>query len=148
MIPDSIFIYCDGGSRGNPGLAAGAFIIKDSSNKIIHQSGKFLGLATNNQAEYQAVILALEWVVSAVGANHDSPATQSLPEINFFLDSVLVVSQINGLFKIKNPDLRNLLFKIRELESEIKSKIIYSQIPREKNFQADLLVNQILNTTP
>lgn len=132
-------IYCDGGSRGNPGPAASAFIIKDSSKKIIHQSGRFLGLATNNQAEYNAVVDALCWI------SKNQKKLGNITEINIYLDTILVTSQLNGLFKIKNPDLRNLLFKTRELESEIKSKIVYSQIPREQNWQADLLVNQTLD---
>lgn len=139
MIHNSLFIYCDGGSRSNPGLAAAAFIVKDSSGSIIDKEGKFLGIATNNQAEYHAVILALIYLSK-------NPKIIT-PEINIYLDSVLVVSQINGLFKIKNSDLRNLLFKIRELESQIKSKIIYSQIPRSQNWEADLLVNQTLNNS-
>jgi ribonuclease HI len=133
----SLFIYCDGGSRGNPGPAACAFVIKDSEKKIIAKKGLFLETVTNNQAEYQAVILALDYL----SKNPDLISQ----EINIFLDSVLVASQINGLFKIKNSDLRNLLFKIRELESEIKSKIIYNIIPREQNADADLLVNQTLD---
>jgi len=138
-----INIFCDGGSRGNPGNAACAFVAKDPTGIIIHKAGKFLGVATNNQAEYQAVIFALEWL-SSVGAD-PCVRPQQYTDIHFHLDSILVVSQINGLFKIKNSGLRNLLFKIRQLESEIKGKIIYSQIPREKNYEADLLVNQTLD---
>ena len=135
---NQLTINCDGGARGNPGPAASAFVVTDENGGPIYQQGFYLGVATNNQAEYHSVILALQWL----------SANNTLEEINIFLDSVLVVSQINGLFKIKNPNLRNLLFKIRELESEIKSKIIYSQIPREQNSEADLLVNQTLDTTP
>lgn len=138
MIEKIISIYCDGGSRGNPGPAASAFIIKNPNNEIIYQNGKYLGITTNNEAEYQAVVLALEYLSK-------NPMSVEL-KVNFYLDSVLVVSQINGIFKIKKSNLRNLLLKIRQLESEIKSEIVYSQIPREKNWEADLIVNQTLDT--
>lgn len=138
MIEKIISIYCDGGSRGNPGPAASAFIIKNPNNEIIYQNGKYLGITTNNEAEYQAVVLALEYLSK-------NPMSVEL-KVNFYLDSILVVSQINGTFKINKSNLRSLLFKIRELESEIKSEIVYSQIPREKNWEADLIVNQTLDT--
>lgn len=128
-------IYCDGGARGNPGPAASAFIVKSSSGGTIYKKGIYLGIATNNQAEYQAVIQALLYVIKQ----------QKTEDVDVYVDSILVASQINGLFKIKNPELRNLLFKIRELESQTKSKIKYIIIPRKKNLEADLLVNLTLD---
>ncbi len=127
-------IYCDGGSRGNPGPAACAFIVFSEDHKMLHQEGKFLGAATNNMAEYSAVILSLEYLKSQNSLN--------LP-IVFFLDSQLVVSQLNGLWKVKNPKIRELIFKIHSLA--VNLPISYHHIPRAQNSLADRLVNEILD---
>lgn len=132
-----IHIYTDGGARGNPGPAACAFVATDENGQLIHQQGFYLGVATNNQAEYQAVIESLKWLAIM---NHE-PIT-----VNFYLDSQLVVNQLNGNYKIKNALLEKLNSQIKNLvvENKIKvEKIIY--IPRGKNFAADSLVNQTLN---
>lgn len=126
----SLKINCDGGARGNPGPAAAAFVV---TGNLQYKCGKYLGVATNNVAEYQAVILALEWLVKNPG------------RADFFLDSNLVVNQLNGLFKVKNADLRELLLKVRELEGKITLPITYSYVPREQNSEADLLVNETLD---
>lgn len=123
-------IFCDGGSRGNPGPAACAFVAHDDAGNTRAKCGKYLGVATNNEAEYSAVILALEHL-------------NSLNSIDFLLDSLLVVNQLNGLWKIKNPRLRELLMKVRELEAG--KKITYTHVPREQNSAADLLVNETLD---
>lgn len=141
----TIEIYCDGGARRNPGPAAAAFIAiaKQPDNKAqseitLKKVWKYLGPATNNQAEYQAVLLALDWLVAFSGLK-----TAAL--IQFFLDSTLVVNQLNGLFKIKNPGLRSLLLKARELEAQIQTPLEYHYIPRSQNTQADALVNLALD---
>lgn len=146
----SLFIFCDGGSRGNPGPAASGFIVKDAQGKVLVQRGKYIGKTTNNVAEYMAVIEALEWIKkyrrgggkweASRPTSHLSPS----PSIQFFLDSKLVVNQLNGLFKIKNAYLRSLVIKVRQLEREMNNSIFYRFIPREKNRAADALVNQIL----
>lgn len=133
-------IFTDGGARGNPGPAAIGVYVEDSYGKKMGGFGRKIGHATNNIAEYQAVIEALLWVI---GKREDLTNVES---INFFLDSKLVCSQIRGLYKIKNSDLLDRLFKIHELESEIKLPIFYSHIPREKNKNADLYVNQALDS--
>jgi ribonuclease HI len=129
-------IFTDGGARGNPGPAACAFVVKDNDDKTIHSAGKYLGETTNNFAEYNGVITALEWLAENQNKNID---------YHFFLDSSLVVNQLNGLFKIKNANLRDLIIKVRILERKINSKIDYQYIPREKNFDADKLLNNILD---
>ncbi|MFH0942722.1 MAG: ribonuclease HI family protein [Candidatus Beckwithbacteria bacterium] len=128
-------IYTDGGSRGNPGPAAIGVVVKNSLGKTLAAFGKTIGSTTNNQAEYQALIAALNWL-----KNH--PAVQ---QVNFFLDSVLVVNQLNGLWKIKNVNLRRQLITIRELEAAIPAKLFYQAIPREQNLLADLQVNLALD---
>jgi len=153
-----IKIFTDGGARGNPGPAAVGVVIKKSKSsprefstrsknqksKIIEEEtiakfGKKIGVTTNNIAEYQAVIEALTWIKE----NLPAPSLQS-SVVSFFLDSRLVVSQLNGIFKVKNPGLRELLFKIRQLEAEVGGSIFYNLISREENFLADKEVNLAL----
>lgn len=134
-----IIIHTDGGARGNPGPAAVGAIIKYETGTILASISRRIGQTTNNAAEYLAVIAALEWV-------RENAAKLSATMYNFFLDSTLVVNQLNGLFKVKDGKLREMLLKIRILEQEISKPIYYSVIPREKNWQADALVNKALDT--
>lgn len=130
-------IYCDGGARGNPGPAAAAFVIFSPEGKILVKEGRSIGQATNNVAEYKAVIFALEWLIEKERADGNDAL--------FFLDSQLVVNQLNGKFKIKDKKLVELVFKIKELARNFSGKIIYRNIPREKNKITDSLVNQTLD---
>jgi len=141
-------IYTDGGARGNPGPAAIGVVI-EKNGKRIHQFGKTIGDTTNNVAEYTAVIEALQFL------NKTGDKKQGT-KIHFFLDSLLVVNQLNGNYKIKNSKLRELSFKVRMLEQNLSASkqttekglgttITYSYIPREKNKLADLQVNQALD---
>lgn len=135
-------VYTDGGARGNPGPAGIGFLVKDNQGKVLVRAGKFIGKATNNVAEYSAVIEALSWIKKNLTA---SQLTNS--SFKFFLDSKLIVNQLNGLFKIKNGNLRTLIVEVRKLEKELGGNISYCFIPREKNYQADFLVNKILSET-
>lgn len=127
-------INCDGGSRGNPGHAAYGFVVK-KDGKIIKEGHDYIGIATNNFAEYTALIEALKWLVAnAPGEN-----------LEFNLDSQLVVSQLTGLYKVKNTDIKVLVSKVKELEVNFKN-ISYKHIPREKNKEADALVNYALDS--
>ena len=130
-------IFCDGGARGNPGLSAWAFLVFDEQDRILAQKSEKMGVATNNVAEYTAVIKSLEWL---------KKNRRGKDLITFYLDSELVVSQLNGLYKVKNSRLRELVFRIRQLESETGGNIFYQFIPREKNYRADYLVNQSLDS--
>lgn len=136
MITKELFVFADGGARGNPGPAAIGFIVKDSSGKTLVKKGEYIGQATNNVAEYQAVIEALSWLKSNI--------KYPISNISFFLDSKLIVNQLNGLFKIKNSGLRNLIIKVRQLEKEVGGNVSYRLISREKNKEADTLVNRSL----
>lgn len=135
MINEKVLkIFTDGGSRGNPGPAAiGVYILGENGKEIL-KLGKRIGETTNNVAEYSAVITALEWLV-------ENSSLNNLLQIHFFLDSLLVVNQLNGKFKIKEEHLRNLIIKIKNLEKKFNCKINYSHIPREKNSVADFMVN-------
>jgi len=128
-----LIIHTDGGARGNPGPAAIGVVI-EKNGKLIHQFGKRIGESTNNVAEYTAVIEALRYLKD-----------KGVAHAHFFLDSVLVVNQLTGKFKVKDANLRTLLFEIRSLEQEVRGVITYTAIPREQNKEADLLVNQALD---
>jgi ribonuclease HI len=130
-------IYCDGGARGNPGPAAIGFIVSDQRKKVLAKVGQTIGRATNNVAEYQGVVHALTWFQK----NISSPK----PRIKIFLDSMLVVNQLNGFFKIKNAALRDLAIKVRQLENLLNAEVSYHFVPREQNQIADFLVNQALD---
>lgn len=137
MIPPKIDIHTDGGSRGNPGPAAIGVVIREASTKkLIHCFSQTIGVATNNIAEYQAVIAAYNWLI-----NHQA----SLVSLNFFLDSALVVNQMKGLWRVKDSNLRQKVIQLRELEASLNCSIQYTAIPRELNSEADLLLNQALD---
>ena len=127
-----LLIFGDGGSRGNPGPAASGFVITHQG-KVLEQGGKFLGHTTNNQAEYQAVVLALQ------AAKKFEPG-----EIEFHLDSLLVVSQLNGVYKMKNQDLKVHFDAIKQLVAEFP-KVTFTHVRREYNKLADAEVNRILD---
>jgi len=133
-----LLIFCDGGARGNPGPAAIGVVVKDEKGGTVASFGKRVGETTNNIAEYLAVIEALEWIKNSL-----HPALYTL---KFFLDSRLVVNQLNGLFKIKDAKIRELIIKIRQLEIEVGGNIFYCLIPRQENQLADKLVNQSLES--
>ena len=110
-------IYTDGGARGNPGPAASSFVAIDEG-KVIHKNSLYLGVRTNNEAEYEAVILALSWLINNLDILEHK-------DIVFKLDSELVARQLSGIYKIKSPNLRILVTKIKNLESRLEKKIQY-----------------------
>jgi probable phosphoglycerate mutase len=130
-----LIVYGDGGSRGNPGEAAYGFAIFENG-KLLFSEGKRLGITTNNVAEYSSVTNALEWI------KNNRPQTTF---IEFYLDSLLVASQLSGRYKIKHPSMKELYAKTKTLESKLSAKISYSQVPREQNKIADRLVNDALD---
>lgn len=135
-----LLIYTDGGARGNPGPAAIGVVVKDGSGKTIKKISKGIGSSTNNVAEYTAVIEALTWLKS-----NDSLSRLLTCSITLFLDSLLVVNQLNGIFKVKDSKLRELVVAVRQLENLFGVGVRYCHVPREKNKEADALVNQSLD---
>jgi ribonuclease HI len=131
-------VYTDGGSRGNPGPSACAFVA-DLDGKKIHKESKFLGVQTNNFAEYSAITLALNWI------SKESPILNLKSPIVFKSDSELIVKQLNGLYKIKNQSLKKLNEEVKKIISENNLDVIFKNIPREENTLADALVNQELD---
>lgn len=132
-------IHTDGGSRGNPGPAACGFVAEENGSEIFKGS-KYLGHQTNNFAEYYGIVLALEWLTK-----QSSNLQISNKQIFFYLDSELVVRQLNGIYKIKNSDLQSLSQKIKKIILENKMKVVFKNVPREKNKIADGLVNKELD---
>lgn len=133
MKEKNLKVYVDGGSRGNPGEAAiGGAIFLNEEEKPAFTFSKKIGIATNNEAEYKAIIEALTLIKNKF---------EKVNKIKFFLDSRLVVNQLNGFFKVKKGKFREFIFKIRVLEQEIGADISYQLVPREKNKLADKLVN-------
>lgn len=127
-----IKVHCDGGARGNPGPGACAFVVLNDNDEILHQQSKYLGTVTNNIAEYNGVILALNWLIENDGYN----------QIDFYLDSQLVVNQLIGKYKIKNETLKKLRSNISDQEGELKTKIHYYYVPRNMNKLPDKLLNK------
>jgi ribonuclease HI len=128
-----VIIYADGASRGNPGPAAIGVTIKDKRGKLITLISQRIGRATNNQAEYKAIIVALEHAIT-LGAN----------QVEIHSDSELVVRQINGEYRVKKATLKPLYQQVKRLQSQLKSFTI-THIPRQQNIEADNLANNALN---
>src|SRR3989338_2186781 len=125
-------IYTDGGSRGNPGPAAAGYVISDQNDQLLEEGGLYLGVTTNNQAEYLAVKLALE------------QANKYQPEhIDLYLDSELVVRQLTGLYKIKNVELKPVVEEVKQLLGRYDYTI--QHVRREYNQEADRQVNIVLD---
>ena len=130
---EQITAYTDGGSRGNPGPAAAGFTLADSSGTQLQAKAFYLGQATNNVAEYTGIIKALN-AAKQIGAK----------SLMVFSDSELLVKQINGQYKVKSENIRPLFRQTTDLLGEFRNwEVRY--IPRDKNKEADRLVNQALN---
>ncbi len=136
---NEIHIFTDGGSRGNPGPAAIGVYIENQEGRKHTGIGKKIGEATNNVAEYKAVIEAFSWTL-----DHKEDFPQGT-KILFFLDSLLVCSQMKGAWKIKDENLRSLYFTAKKKEEVLGFQVSYTHIPREKNKKADELVNAALD---
>lgn len=128
-----VIIYSDGGSRGNPGPSASGFVIMSPSQDVLHQGGVYLGITTNNQAEYHGVRLGLEKALSI-----------GVKVVECRVDSLLVVNQLNGAYTIKNRDLWPVHERIKELITQF-DKVSFRHVRREFNQLADGMVNKILN---
>jgi len=127
-----IIIYTDGGSRGNPGPSAAGYILT-KGGAVIDQGGGYLGVTTNNQAEYQAAVMGMEAAIK-LGAE--------VAELR--LDSLLVANQLKGIYKVRNRELWPINDRAKEMIAKFK-KITITHIPREMNHLADGMVNRILD---
>lgn len=128
-------IFTDGGARGNPGPAGIGVVIYNEHGRIIGKYKEFIGQATNNVAEYKALILAME-----------KAANESLnAELEINMDSELIVRQMNGQYKIKEPALKDLALSVFKLTRKFK-QISFRHVSREKNQLADKLVNEAIDS--
>lgn len=126
-------VYIDGGSRGNPGLSGVGIVIFDDSGKRLKDFSKYIGITTNNIAEYNAVIYGLQEALF-----------QKADKVDLYLDSELVARQLCGEYKVKNVNIKPLFDQALHLISGFK-KVEIKNIPREKNKEADKLVNKAIN---
>lgn len=128
-----IKMYADGGSRGNPGPSASGFVLMDMEGRVVVKKGIYIGITTNNQAEYQALKLGLQ-----------EARRMHVREVHVYMDSLLVVNQMLGIFKVKNRDLWPIHSTIRELVASFKH-VSFTHVPRELNKLADAAVNETLD---
>lgn len=127
-------LYADGGSRGNPGPSASGYVLLNMSGEVVLRQGEYIGVTTNNQAEYQALKLGLEHALHDFGAR----------EIHVYMDSMLVINQMKHIFKIKNRDLWPIHDACQQLAKQFR-KISFDHVPRELNRPADAEVNKALD---
>lgn len=128
-----LIIHTDGGSRGNPGPSALGVYITDENGAVLKEHGRFLGTQTNNYAEYMAIIDALRHA-KEFGAD----------EVDMYMDSELAVKQLNGEYRVKNPGLAPLFLEVHNLKLGFR-KVRFAHVRRERNKDADRLVNQTLD---
>jgi len=128
-----IKLYTDGGSRGNPGPSAGGYVLMNSDNNILVKRGVYLGVTTNNQAEYKALKLGLEEVLK-----------KQIKHVDVYMDSLLIVNQMLGNYKVKNNDLRPIYDEVNKL-IRLFDQTTFTHIPRELNKIADDMVNKALD---
>ena len=137
MEKNKITIHTDGGSRGNPGSAALGIVIEGLGEK--KEYGEYIGVTTNNEAEYRAVIFAFKKVKQLIG-NADAEKAHLI----FYLDSELLVKQFNHEYKVKEENIQKLFLEVHNLRLDF-GKVEFKHILRGKNTEADKLVNQVLD---
>lgn len=131
-------IYADGGSRGNPGPAGSGAVILDEAGLTIDSISEFLGETTNNVAEYMGVIFALKRLSGFLGSDVERT------DVTVRMDSMLVVKQMRGEWKIKHPNMRPLAQELGELVRQFRS-VDFQHVYRDQNAAADKLANQAMD---
>lgn len=129
----SLSIYCDGAARGNPGPAGAGAVLLNEDGSIVSEISEYLGETTNNQAEYRALILAIEEAIKHKAAS-----------LIIFMDSELAVNQIKGTYRVKNDGLKELFKMVSQKLKSFESFTI-KHIPREQNKEADRLANRAID---
>jgi ribonuclease HI len=127
-------LYGDGGSRGNPGPSASGYVIMDMTDKILETNGEYLNVTTNNQAEYHSLKIGLE-----------RSKQLGVKVVHVYMDSLLVINQLKGLYKVKNRELMQAYLHVKSLASSFV-QVDYTHVPRELNRLADAEVNRILDS--
>jgi ribonuclease HI len=128
-----VTLFADGGSRGNPGPAAGGAVLMNEHGAVLQEVGLFIGIATNNFAEWTALVIGLRAALDA-----------GIEELSIRLDSELVVRQVTGVYRVKHPDLIPLHKTVRGLLAQFKRTDI-AHVPRARNKEADAVVNRTLD---
>lgn len=128
-----LIIYTDGGARNNPGPAGIGAMLMDENRKVVAEISDYIGLGTNNQAEYKALLAAIR-----------KAQELKVEEVEFYLDSELVVKQMKREYRVKDKELAQLFLKIYNISLGFK-KISFTHIPRELNKEADKLVNEAID---
>lgn len=131
--PFALTANIDGGARGNPGPAAYGVVLRDSSGKIVAELGEYLGIQTNNIAEYSALLAALDYV-----------QREKIASLRILSDSELLVKQMRGQYRVKNPDLRALYDRAQAMVRKLE-RFSIAHVLRGSNKDADRLVNQVLD---
>ncbi len=130
----NLAVYTDGGSRGNPGISGFGVAIYNGDGQVIHKISKFIGIKTNNEAEYYAMIEALYWI-------KENKKTNDISKVDIYSDSQLLVRQILGKYQVKASHIKPLHQSIKLLLEEIDLSISFHEVLREKNKLADELAN-------
>ena len=135
MLKMRFIVYSDGASRGNPGISAIAYMIMTEDGRLLKMYSRYVGIRTNNQAEYEALISALE-----------SASTLTDQEVACYMDSELVVKHLNGEYQVRNPKLKTLWLRVQELRQRFW-RITFSNVPRTNIHieRVDRLANQVID---
>ena len=133
----NINVYTDGGSRGNPGPSGYGLVIYDDNQKILFQESKYLGVKTNNEAEYSGLIGALNWI--------NNQNSLKISQINFYADSQLMIRQMQKKYKVRSPNLIPIFNQAQDLINLISLPIIFKDIRRDFNQLADQLANEAMD---
>ncbi|MCA9333818.1 reverse transcriptase-like protein [Candidatus Saccharibacteria bacterium] len=127
-------MFADGGSRGNPGPSASGYVLMDMHDTILETNGEYLNITTNNQAEYHSLKLGLE-----------RARQMGVRKVHVFMDSLLVINQMKGIFKVKNQELRAVFANVQSIVNDFEA-VTFAHVPRERNKLADAEVNRILDS--
>jgi ribonuclease HI len=132
-------VNTDGGSLNNPGKAGIGFLIRDENQNIIYSYSEYIGIASNNVAEYTALIRALSFIKENI-----ENKSWLVETIKIVADSELMIKQINGVYKVKNPDIAVLHTQVKKIVTELGITVVFTHVLREKNHEADALVKKAL----
>ena len=132
-------IHADGGARGNPGPAGAGAVVRDEYGTIVARVSDYLGERTNNFAEYQAVIRAFEELSKTV-----PPGEREITDVEVNMDSELVVKQMQGVYKVKHPVMKEQRAKLGQVAGAFRS-VTFAHVPRERNADADALANEAMD---
>ena len=135
-----VFLYTDGGARGNPGVAGAGAVIFDEKGTTLKEGCVYLGETTNNVAEYQAVLLGFALLRQYFGSSQCRELYLTVR-----LDSELVQKQLTGEYRVKHPDLKILYAEVKRVQSELFPRAKFEHVRREKNKHADRLANEAMD---